>query len=358
MVKEAQRLVATGVQMVGLVAEAGAGVTEVVEAVHGRVAQGGEPAQSLRPYRWVRWSLMLLAQWSRSWPHGLSSQSRLRVAHAALNGIVGDHLQSTAHPWAQSMQLVDQHGREIDVATLQGARLLLFVHGLCMSERGWMNTELLRWMARCEQAGYRLAFLRYNSGRSIVENGHQLSLRLAAIAPRRLVLVGHSMGGLLMRAAYAHDSASRWLSSLRLAVYLGSPHRGAPLERLGERGNRLLALTPWSEPLMRLGAVRSQGIQDLRHGEVGSHERELPKSAHHHLVAAQIRIAGRDWMPHWLGDGLVPVRSALGQDLSGEQALRAQHLQRHLLPGLHHMDLLHHPAVLGCLEAAWQDAGL
>ncbi len=355
---KSKALLAQGVQVAGLVAEAGAGVAEVVAAVHQRVTAAPEARHeaALRPYRWVRWGLLLLAQWGRRWPQVAPAGSRWRALHAALNGIVGDHLQGSEHPWAQSMLWCDRQGREWPLAELQSQRILLFVHGLCMSDRAWQQPLLQSWIAQREAEGYRVAFLRYNSGRAIADNGRQLAAQLHQLAPRRLVLIGHSMGGLLMRAAYTQATASTWLPALRLAVYLGSPHRGAPLERLGERSNRLFALTPWSAPLMRLGAVRSQGIQDLRHGSIGSDERDLPGRAHHLLVAAQIRVAGRAWLPNWLGDGLVPVRSALAQDLGGTEALRAPHLQRRLLPGLHHMELLHHPQMLACLDAAWQTA--
>ncbi len=355
---KSKALLAQGAQVAGLLAEAGAGVTDVVAAVHRRVVDAPEtaPTAALRPYRWVRWGLLLLAQWGRRWPQVAAAGSRWRAVHAALNGVVGDHLQVSEHPLAQPMLWLDRQGREWSLAELKSQRVILFVHGLCMSDRAWQQATLRSWIEQREAEGYRVAFLRYNSGRAIADNGRQLSAQLSQLTPRRLVLVGHSMGGLLMRAAYATTTAPAWLPALRLAVYLGSPHRGAPLERLGEQSNRLFALTPWSAPLMRLGAVRSQGIQDLRHGCVGSNEHELPERAHHLLVAAQIRVAGRAWLPNWLGDGLVPVRSALAQDLAGAAALRAPHLQRRLLPGLHHMELLHHPQMLACLEEAWQTA--
>ena len=48
---------------------------------------------------------------------------------------------------------------------------------------------------------------------------------------RRLDLVGHSMGGLVLRHACHHavQTGQPWVGAVRRMVYLGSPHRGAPL---------------------------------------------------------------------------------------------------------------------------------
>ncbi|NNM51519.1 MAG: hypothetical protein HKM02_04740 [Pseudomonadales bacterium] len=208
-----------------------------------------------------------------------------------------------------------------------------------MSERAWDNPAAQDWMDTMEAQGYQIACLRYNSGLSIPPNGQAFSAKLQQLRPSRLILVGHSMGGLIMRAAYQVEQASSWLPALRIAAYLGSPHQGAPLERLGEQANHLLTILKMTAPLKRLGDLRSQGIKDLRHGYVGEAGRALPEQAVHILVAAELEIS-RNWGFSGLGDGLVPVRSALGQDLAGVDHIRGGKLVRRLLHGRHHMQLL------------------
>jgi hypothetical protein len=54
------------------------------------------------------------------------------------------------------------------------------------------------------------------------------------------------MGGLLIRSAshWAEINAHTWLARLSHAAYLGSPHLGAPWERVGHKANNLLNFTP------------------------------------------------------------------------------------------------------------------
>jgi pimeloyl-ACP methyl ester carboxylesterase len=86
----------------------------------------------------------------------------------------------------------------------------------------------------------------------------------------RLVLLGHSMGGLLARSAlhYGAQAGYRWPSQLGDLVFLGTPHHGAPLERAGHWVDIVLGATPYAAPFARLGKVRSAGITDLRHGNL------------------------------------------------------------------------------------------
>ncbi len=50
-----------------------------------------------------------------------------------------------------------------------------------------------------------------------------------------LVIIGHSMGGLVARSAchYAAQARNEWLRRLDKIIFIGTPHHGAPLERGG-----------------------------------------------------------------------------------------------------------------------------
>ena len=66
-----------------------------------------------------------------------------------------------------------------------------------------------------------------------------------------LVLLGHSMGGLVGRSAVhvAQAAHLHWPSVLKHMVFLGTPHHGAPLERAGHWLDLILGATPWTAPL-------------------------------------------------------------------------------------------------------------
>jgi hypothetical protein len=51
-------------------------------------------------------------------------------------------------------------------------------------------------------------------------------------------------------------------------VFLGTPHHGAPLERLGSWVDGVLGSNIVTRPFAKIGQVRSAGITDLRHGNV------------------------------------------------------------------------------------------
>ncbi len=179
-------------------------------------------------------------------------------------------------------------------------------------------------------------WLRYNTGLPIWENGAALAgylerewLMEGAQGPLRLV--GHSMGGLLIRSAchYGQATRQRWLGALSHAAYLASPHDGAPMEKIGNLANSLLGVTPYSRPLMALGNIRSRGIRSLRQAVMPFHD-----GCQHLLVAAR-----RYYEPtnRWLGDGLVPESSALG---GPHFPARHPQVQRRVLDDVGHIALL------------------
>ncbi|MCB2027281.1 MAG: alpha/beta hydrolase, partial [Rhodoferax sp.] len=209
------------------------------------------------------------------------STQRLAVL-AALNGVIGDRLQADANPLALPMTL-QFDSRTIDPdapppAGAVGGRLVLLVHGLCMNDRQWqtwrtaadgsLQPGLDHGQALAQAQGFTPLYLRYNTGRPICDNGRELSAllqRLLAAWPvpvDDLVVVAHSMGGLVTRSAVhqAQQAGQDWHQRLTRIVFLGTPHHGAPLERAGNWVDVLLGSTPWSAPFGRLARLRSSGI--------------------------------------------------------------------------------------------------
>lgn len=266
-----------------------------------------------------------------------------------LNGVAGDAVRDWDSPLQQRMTLCDEHGQPLnplDWGQQADKGAVLFIHGLCLSDREWQGEEHRAFVAELRASGHAVAWLRYNTGRPIHENGRALANLLERTGlgnGHELTLIGHSMGGLVIRAAthHARHHDQRWLQRLRHAAYLGSPHHGSPYERLGHRANNLLGLMPYTRPLMQLGNLRSSGIMDLRHGKLAPPDHEHPTGLHtearHLLLAAHM---GRDGQPHWLGDGLVPVPSALGLHPDSARTLDGGDITRVELAGLGHMAML------------------
>lgn len=134
--------------------------------------------------------------------------------------------------------------------------------------------------------------------------------------------------------------------TLTKAAMLGSPHKGAPLERLGQYANELLTLSPYLKPLYQLGDLRSAGIQDLRYAKLtgdAPNKEQLPLSGNTHylLVAASIDANSNEQnMLQASGDLLVTVDSALAMSKNPANQLNHLHLKRVFVAGINHLDLL------------------
>ena len=297
---------------------------------------------------------------------------------AALNGMLGDYLEETANPLAIPMQLrVGGEPLALDSAAIARAlpdarsRVVVMVHGLCMNDRQWNRRDHDHGQALARDLDASVLYLRYNSGRHISTNGAEFATLLEQLVLqwpvplRELVLIGHSMGGLVIRSAFAaagNDGAATWMSPLRALVCIGTPHHGAPLERGGHGVDRLLAASPYTTAFTGLARIRSAGITDLRHGSVreedwrgrdafahGADTREplrLPQGIACHAIAGSLSKAAPA-RGHPYGDGLVPVASALGQHGDPRKALDFEPDRTSIAYGTDHLDLLSSAQVYG-----------
>lgn len=294
---------------------------------------------------------------------------------AALNGVLGDYLAATGNPLAIAMEL------RRDGMTLQQpqkARVLLLIHGLCMNERQWLRQGHDHGAALAEALKLEAVYLRYNSGRHVSLNGRELSELLeryigqSTLEVEDLSIIGFSMGGLVARSAchYAAQAGHRWPRKLRRLVFLGTPHLGAPLERGGSGLHMLLNISPYSAPIAGLAKLRSAGITDLRHGNLIDEDwadadrfrrsrrrpRPLPLPANVHCaaLAGTTGLRAGDLGDRLLGDGLVPVASALGRDRDAARRLSFDPEWQWIGYGMNHLDLLSRREACDALQRALQ----
>jgi hypothetical protein len=295
---------------------------------------------------------------------------------AALNGVLGDHLEASGNPLAIALQL--RFAGQPLLLQAEALRLFLpqagpavavLVHGLCMNDLSWARgaspgpnsdggaeAASSGLTAKLAAAGYTTLALHYNSGRSIARNGADFAQQLEALVAawpvplRRLVLVGHSMGGLVARSAQhqAQQQGQRWPSLLSDLACMGTPHQGAPLEQLGHAVTALLGATPYAKPFARLARLRSAGITDLRHGRLlddRSALAPLPAGVRCLALAGTLGEADGAMRHRVLGDGLVPLPSALGQHADPARALHFEPGHTWVGAGIGHLALITHPAV-------------
>jgi len=251
-------------------------------------------------------------------------------------------------------------------------RLVVFVPGLVETEFSWrprhpdrvcFGVQLERDLATTA------VWVRYNTGLHISTNGRLLSELLQQVVQgwpvpvEDLFLVGHSMGGLVARSALHHDHArspAGWSELLRANISLGSPHAGAPLERVANRAVRGLRRLPETRPVAAVLSRRSGGIKDLRHGNLVDGDWAGYDPEHPHDVRTQVPLSER--VPHYvvyasltgrpdhpvaeiLGDLLVTPSSATGRGRGRQPPWNLPAEQVLYLGRRHHFDLLDHPQV-------------
>lgn len=306
------------------------------------------------------------------------SRPAMEAVLSALNGVVGDHLAATGNPLAIRMRLrregVPLELRRSSLAAAvpgAGGGILVLVHGSCMNDLMWRRNGHDHGAALARDLGHTPIYLHYDSGRHVSTNGRDLAALLQELADawpvpvEEISLLAHSMGGLVSRSAchQAEVAGLGWRRRLRSMVFLGTPHHGAPAERLGNWVNVVLGAAPFTGPLARLPRIRSAGVTDLRHGNLldadwegrdrfgrGPDRRRpvpLPRGVRCLAVAGSL-AKGPDSPPR--GDGLVPVESALGLHRDPERTLPLPASGRFVAYRTGHLDLLDRPEVYAHLR--------
>ncbi len=298
-----------------------------------------------------------------------SSEEREAVL-AALNGVFGDYLVASGNPLAVAMH-VRQAGMPVAITGAglaaafpdPGRKMVVLLHGLCLNDLQWSRNGHDHGAALARDLGYTPIYLHYNTGRPISANGREFGDLMETLLHEwpqpveRLVIIGHSMGGLVARGAcdYAARAGHAWPKRLDDLVFLGTPHFGAPLERAGAWVDFLIGISPYTAPFARLGKVRSAGIQDLRHGHFRDEDWRahppagvrdahrpipLPDGVRCYAVAASQQKRPNSSGASIRGDGLVPVNSALGRHRDESLDLALPEAHRWVGYGMGHLDLL------------------
>ena len=352
-------------------------VIDIVESVHARfLVRGTAGGVTGFAYRQVRATTAIVGRWvdARLAPQAdtsrMSSAEREAVL-AALNGVVGDFLASSGNALAIPMRL-RRHGQplELERSALAEAipepsrKLLILAHGLCRSDLHWRRNHHDHGEALARELGYTPLYLHYNSGRHISTNGRELSGLLDTLVQQwpvpveEISILAHSMGGLVARSACYYGRAARhaWLRPLQHLVFLGTPHHGAPLERTGNWLTVILWRSSFTAPFARLGQLRSEGITDLRYGNLVDEDWQgrdrfehavdhrrcmpLPKGVKCYAIAGTTGRRLGDMRDRLLGDGVIPLDTALGQHANPACCLRFPKSHTWVAFGIHHLDLL------------------
>ena len=304
---------------------------------------------------------------------------------AAVNGAHGDFLAATQNPLAIEMSL-RSGGRSValrkDALAAEfpaaGGGVVVLVHGLCMNDLQWQRNGHDHGAALARDLGYTPLYLHYNSGAHISTNGRACADLLERLVDQwpgpldELVIVGHSMGGLVTRSAvhYGLQAGHVWPTQLRRIIFLGTPHHGSPWEQIGAWVGKVPSLSRYAAPFGRLARMRSAGITDLRYGSLldedwangdrfacGPDLRAdvpLPQDVECCVVAGSL---GGGWTLRGaaqgalLGDGLVTVDSALGIHADPSRSLLVGEDCRWVGYNLGHLDLLGSTEVYAQIKA-------
>jgi pimeloyl-ACP methyl ester carboxylesterase len=293
-------------------------------------------------------------------------------AASVANGFVIHH---DVHPEGEGRMSVRRNGHRVPVSRRELAaaypaatsRLVVMVHGLADTEAAWFHRDEPQRRRTGTDFGRRLTgdlpctavYVRYDTGRHVSDNGTELVRLLSDLVEhwprtvREIVLIGHSLGGLVVRSAI-HQARYRklpWLSQVTGVVCLGTPHAGAPLERAAAWTAAQLGKLPMTAPLSRLLDLRSGAIKDLAHGYLHEYQwstevarlspeeraklASFPAAVPQLFIYATVSRSETRW-GRFLGDLVVSAANAGTPDYDAD--LR-------WLGGLNHIDLLHHDTV-------------
>ncbi len=320
-------------------------------------------------------------------------------AVAIVNGLFGDTLDERDSRMAIPMTIrmgdmvlplrSDTPRRGLDAVVPNASpRICVMVHGLMSTESIWEfpnDPSSTYGTLLANDHEMTVLSLRYNTGRHISTNGRELAdllhllVRAWPVRVREINLIGHSMGGLVVRSACHYGQTRfpfrrhfvfgrRWTSKVRRVVLIGVPNDGAGLEAfVNSTSAALWALPVAPSRWLGLGLDRrSAGIKDLRFGaihdedwvkqDLGSRHRIHPHRPHrlrhaeHLVIAGSVTADPEHPIARRIGDALVTSSSAAGlvEDLELFPGADFQ-----MFPRLTHNTLAHHPDVYQAITDWW-----
>ncbi len=295
---------------------------------------------------------------------------RSRVA-GAIQGVIGDKLPKSMQI---EMQFVDADRPSPDVV-ISRQHVCIFVHGSADTEAGWSvkAPQLNFGQQLLMEFGAAPLYVRYNSGLAVSENGENLAKLLQALlvrhkSVRKLTLIGHSMGGLVIHSAIYHARAQNlaWIKKVRQVFLLGTPHAGAPLAKLAEKGEQILQFIPNPVTLIAASVIglRSRGLKDLSHGQRGlpAEGKILLPKTRYVFIAGGLQKKPKGIFNKLMGDGMVRHRSAhANAEPATSSAVawlkkaipllsRAARVHVEIVPGANHLALRTSPQVYAVIR--------
>jgi pimeloyl-ACP methyl ester carboxylesterase len=301
----------------------------------------------------------------------IKSTRERAVILSVVNGVLGDHLTTKNNPLSIGMGFY-QNGEAVPltqealISRMPEAKgkILVMLHGHCMNELQWDSNGHNHGETLAGANDFSLMTLRYNTGLHISQNGRQLAQQLEQLVRawpvpvQEVCIVGYSMGGLIARSAfyYGAQAGHAWMAQVRKLMFVGTPHHGSMVERAGNMIDKVLDASPYSSALSRLGKIRSAGTTDLRHGNLLDTDWEgqdrfanpsdvrtpvpLPAHVQCYAIAAMISKEHGELRGRLIGDGLVPLQSALGQHDDAQRALNIPMERTTVLYSTNHLGLL------------------
>lgn len=371
-----------------LIVDATIGVTDLVEDMHKQIVHPSFlPSTRIQKlitiiagitYKNIRWSTLFIGKNLHKILEQLTpaidkikASDKKEIILSVLNGIIGDYLEEKENPLKIEMQfryqsksfLLDPKTIKATYPNVNG-KILLMLHGSCMNDIQWTRKKHNHGKTIAKELNKTPIYLNYNSGRHISTNGKNLNnlleelIRNWPVPVEELLVIAHSMGGLVMRSAihYGEQEQKTWTKRLKKVVFLGTPHHGSHVERKGNYLDIILEAIPYVKPFARLGKIRSAGVTDLRYGNLVDEdwlnndrfERKtdqrrhipLPKQIKFYSIAAVIGKKTTTISTKILGDTLVDVKSALGQHKNPDNSLLFKKGNSWIAYENNHLDLL------------------
>ena len=377
-----------------LIVDATIGVTDLVEDMHKQIVHPSFlPSTRIQKlintiagitYKNIRWSTLFIGKSLHNILEQLTptigkikASDKKEIILSVLNGVIGDYLEEKENPLKIEMQFRYQSKSFLlDPKTIKAThpnvngKILLMLHGSCMNDIQWTRKKHNHGEIIAKELNKTPIYLNYNSGRHISTNGKNLNnlleelVRNWPVPVEELLVIAHSMGGLVMRSAihYGEQEQNNWTKHLKKVVFLGTPHHGSHVERKGNYLDIMLEAIPYVKPFARLGKIRSAGVTDLRYGNLVDEdwldndpfERKtdqrrhipLPKEIKFYSIAAVIGKKTTTISTKILGDTLVDVKSALGQHKNPNKSLFFKKENRWIVYENNHLDLLSNPKIM------------